>query len=138
MPRATNRTPRKSYLELVKRFPLRSIRTEGELDAATEMIRGLLQSDLDEAQEEYLAALTDLVEVYENQAHPIPDASEAKVLRFLMETNSLSQSQLAEQSGIAQSTISAVLSGARSLTKEHVLALARLFHVSPTAFLPAG
>ena len=138
MPRTTNRAPRKGYLKLIKRFPLRSIRTEEELDAAMEVIRALLQDDLDAAGEDYLSALTDLVEVYENKVHPIPDASEADVLRLLMESNHLSQSQLAAKSGIAQSTISAVLSGTRSLTRDHIVELARLFHVSPAALLPAS
>src|SRR5690349_6445148 len=96
--RTTNRGAPKGYLELVKRFPLRSIRTEEELDAATEVIGTLLRRDLDEAQEDYLSALTDLVEVYENKAHPVPDASEAEVLGLLMESNRLGQTQLAERS----------------------------------------
>ena len=58
------------------------------------------------------------------------------MLRELMRGRGLSQPQLAKQVGIAQSTISAVLSGARSLTKEQVIALARFFNVSPAAFLP--
>ena len=48
-----------------------------------------------------------------NKAHPIPDASEAEVLRTLMTSNDLSQSSLARQVGISQSTISAVLAGTR-------------------------
>jgi hypothetical protein len=39
---------------------------------------------------------------------------------------------------IAQSTLSAVLSGARTLTKTQMIALAGFFHVSPAVFLPAS
>jgi HTH-type transcriptional regulator/antitoxin HigA len=80
--------------------------------------------------------LTDLVEAYENEHEHILDASEADVLRELMRTNELSQSKLAKKVGISQSTISAVVNGARSLTKEQVLTLAKFFRVSSAAFLP--
>src|SRR5579859_2405874 len=112
-----------SYFELVKRFPLRHIRDDLQLDAAQEMIDRLLQQDLDKGAQEYLDALTDLVETYEDENHPIPDASEADVLRELIRANEFSQARLAQKAGIAQSTISAVLSGKRALTREQVVKL---------------
>jgi HTH-type transcriptional regulator / antitoxin HigA len=126
-----------TYFALVRQFPLIHIRDGDHLARAQEMIDRLLQEDLDEGAQEYLGALTDLVETYEDEHEPIPDASESDVLRELMRSNGLSQAKLAQQVGLAQSTISAVLNGTRSLTKEQVVALARFFHVSPAAFLPA-
>jgi HTH-type transcriptional regulator/antitoxin HigA len=125
-----------SYFDLVKRFPLRRIRSDKELVVATEMIDRLLKEDLDTGAEEYLDVLTDLVEIYEDQHEPVPDASESDVLRELMRTHGLSQQRLAAKVGISQSTISAALTGARSITKEHILKLARFFNVAPAAFLP--
>src|SRR6185312_11576577 len=98
-----------SYLDLIREFPLRSIRSERELDAAQAVLDRLLRSPRDAGSEQYLGALTDLIEVYEDKTHPIPDASEADVLRTLMSSNDLTQSSLARQVGISQSTISAVL-----------------------------
>ncbi len=121
----------------MKRFPLTHIRNDGHLNAAQEVIDRLLQEDLDEGAQEYLDALTDLVESYEEEHVPIPDASEADVLRELMRSNGLSQARLQKAVGISQSTISAVLNGTRSLTKDQVVVLGRFFHVSPAAFLPA-
>ena len=139
MPRTpVRRAAHRSYVELVRTFPLRSIQTEEELDAATEILNHVLQMALDEGTEAYQMALTDLIEVYENKAHPIPDASEADVLRVLMESNGLTQTQLAAKVGIAQSTISSLLKGSRVLTRDHVIALSRYFNVSPAAFLPIG
>ncbi len=57
---------------------------------------------------------------------------------MLLESNELSQSELARKTGIAQSTLSAVLGGSRALTREHIVALARFFGISPAAFLPAS
>ena len=125
-----------TYFELVQQFPLTRIRDGKHLDAAQKMIDYLLGEDRDRGAEEYLDVLTDLVEAYEDEHEPIPDASEADVLRELMRSNKFSQSRLAKVSGISQSTISAVLSGTRSLTKGQVVTLAKLFGLSPNAFLP--
>ena len=92
--------------------------------------------DLDEGQQAYLDVLTDLVETYEDEHVEIPDASEADVLRELMNANRLTQAELQARTGIAQSTISAVLNGSRSLTKGQVVTLAGLFGISAATFLP--
>jgi len=76
------------------------------------------------------------VEKYEDEHEPIPDASEVDVLCELMRANGLSQMALASKVGISQSTISAVLNGTRSLTKEQVVTLARFFKIGPAALLP--
>src|SRR5437870_11068477 len=123
--------------DLVRRFPLTHIRDDGHLAAAQEMIDRLLEEERDEGAQEYLDALTDLVETYEDEHEPIPDASEADVLRELIRSNGLSQGRLAKEVGMAQSTISAVVNGSRSLTRAQVVRLAKFFHVSAAAFLPA-
>src|SRR5690349_20432101 len=133
---ATGKGP-DTYDRLVKKFRLTRIRDEEHLEEAQEVIDRLLGQELDRGAREYLDALTALVEGYEGEHHPIPDASEADVLRLLMPSGGLSQARLAGKGGIAQSTLSAVLNGVRSLTKEQVVALAAFFHVAPGAFLPA-
>jgi HTH-type transcriptional regulator / antitoxin HigA len=135
--KTTTRTLPDTYFELVRRFPLTHLRDDDHLDAAQEVIDRLLEEDLDEGAREYLDVLTDMVEAYEEAHVPIRDASEADVLRELMAANRLSQQKLAKAVGISQSTISAVLNGTRSLTKEHVVKLARHFGVAPAAFLPS-
>jgi HTH-type transcriptional regulator / antitoxin HigA len=102
------------------------------------MMRRLLEKELDEGEQEYLDVLTDLIEKYEAEHEPTPDASEADVLRLLMESNGLSQMGLARKVGISQSTISAVLNGTRSFTKEHMITFAKFFNVGPGVFLPGG
>ena len=134
--KASRRVP-DSYLELVKRFPLIHIRDDDHLAEALDVLNGLLAQDGDAGAQAYLDVLTDLVRAYEDEHVAIPDASEADVLRELMRSNGLTQSELARTSRISQSTLSAVLTGARTLTKGQVIKLARLFGVSPAAFLPA-
>lgn len=129
------RTMPDTYYQLVERFPLAHIKNDEGAAAAQVMIDELLQKDLDRGEQAYLDVLTDLFEAYEDEHVPIPVASEADVLRGLMTANGLSQPVLAKKVGIAQSTISAVLNGSRSLTKDQVLLLAKFFHVAPGAFL---
>jgi HTH-type transcriptional regulator / antitoxin HigA len=124
-----------TYFQLVKQFPLTHIRDEEHAEGAQAMIDHLLQKDLDSGEQAYLDVLTDLFEAYEDGHVPIPDASEADVLRGLMTSNKLSQPALAKKVGIAQSTISAVLTGSRSLTKGQMIVLAKFFQVAPGAFL---
>jgi HTH-type transcriptional regulator / antitoxin HigA len=125
-----------TYWKLVRQFPLIHLRDEAHLDEALEVINGLLRQDRDEGAQEYLDVLTDLVAAYEDEHVPMPDVSEADVLRELMRCNGLSQVELAKAVGISQSTISSVLTGARALTKGQVLKLARFFGIGPAAFLP--
>jgi HTH-type transcriptional regulator/antitoxin HigA len=125
-----------TYFALVKKFPLVHLSSRDELAAAQEVIDRLLEQDLDAGAQHYLDALTDLIETYEDEHYPIPDASEVDMLRSLMDANGLTQPALAKQVGIAQSTLSTVVNGGRSLTKSQVVALAKFFGVSPTAFLP--
>jgi HTH-type transcriptional regulator / antitoxin HigA len=134
--RATTRRVPDTYLKLVKRFPLIHIRDESHLVEALEFLNELLRHDGDEGIQEYLNVLTDLVAAYEDEHVPIADVSEAEVLRELLRSNALSQMGLAKAVGISQSTISAVLTGTRSLTKEQILKLAKFFGIAPAAFLP--
>ncbi|MDG3008350.1 helix-turn-helix domain-containing protein [Paludisphaera mucosa] len=126
----------RNYLALVKKFPLQPIRDDAHLGEALATVETLMCRDLDEGAESYLAVLTGLVEAYEAGTRPIPDASEADVLGLLMEQKGVSQTDLRDEVGISQSTVSAVLRGARNLTKSQVVDLARFFKVPPAVFLP--
>jgi HTH-type transcriptional regulator/antitoxin HigA len=134
---AAVRTRRDDYLELVKQFPLTRIRDDQHLMDAERFIDRLLQERLTPGAQDYLDVLTDLVEAFENAHVPVPDAPESDVLRELMRSHGLTQPKLARAVGISQSTLSSVLSGSRSLTKDQVIKLARYFGVGPAAFLPA-
>src|SRR5713226_2574430 len=106
-----------TYLALVRRFPLRPIRSENELDAAIAMIDGLTdRDDLDSSEADYLDVLSDLVERYEEQVHPVGDPSHAEMLAFLIDQKGVKQVDLARATGIAESTLSEVLRGKRQLT----------------------
>ncbi len=126
---------RDTYFELVQRFPLRPIRGDAQLRRAQEVIRDLVSRPrLDQAGSDYLRVLADLVSDYEASKFPREAISDADVLAFLIESRSASQADVARGAAIAESTVSEVLAGKRTLTREHVARLAAYFRVGETAF----
>ncbi|HEU5431729.1 MAG TPA: helix-turn-helix domain-containing protein [Thermomicrobiales bacterium] len=128
-------TATKKYLDLVARFPLRPIERDEELDAAIAVVDSLLAKPrLSKDEDDYLDVLGDLIRKYEKSAHPIEPASDSEMLKHLLESRDFSQIDLHKATGIAISTISAILSGKRRLSRRHIAALSAFFHVSADSF----
>jgi len=125
------------YLELVRRFPLRPLRSKRDLDKAIAVIDGLIDREKRSRDEEdYLDVLGDLVHKYENEHHPIEDPSAQEMLKFQIDNHSTNQRAVALGAGIAVSTISEVLAGRRNLNLDHIQKLAAFFGVEPALFIP--
>jgi HTH-type transcriptional regulator / antitoxin HigA len=128
-----------AYLALIRRFPLRPIRTEDELDAASAIIDELTdRDDLSPTEADFLDVLGDLVEKYEDAHVEMPHVSDAEMLRSLMDENGVSQADVVRGAGISKTVLSLVLNGKRDLTREHIEALSKYFSVSPAAFLESA
>lgn len=124
------------YLDLVRQFPLRPLRSEADLDAAIAVIDALIdRPQLTAPEQDYLDVLSDLVEAYEAEMVPMRPVGDAELLRFLIEQKRVTQARTATGAGIAESTISEVLAGKRKLNRTQIAKLARYFHVEPGAFL---
>lgn len=121
---------RDSYLELVLEFPLTSIKSDEHLAAAQKTIDRLLtHGKLDHGEEMYLEALSDLVATYEDVHHPIEPASDADMLRHLMDAKGITQAQLNRDTKLPKSTISEVLSGKKPFSRQMIRRLAGYFQV---------
>lgn len=120
---------RASYLELVLAFPLSSIRSDEHLEEAQKVMDRLLAKELDDGEETYLDALSDLVGVYEDEHHTIEPASDADMLRHLLDAEGVTQAQLSQEAGIAKSTISEVLAGKKPFSRQMIRKLAEFFKV---------
>jgi HTH-type transcriptional regulator / antitoxin HigA len=135
--RAAKATPRHhqpdSYFQLVQAFPLVVIRDDASLDEALAFMEGLLSKELDDGEVEYLDALGELVAAYESKHHSLPHASDADMLRHLLESRGVNQARLAEATGVAKSTISEVLSGKKKFSRHMIGAFAEFFQVSKAA-----
>jgi len=121
---------RDSYLACVIAFPLTTISSHEHLAAAQRVIDRLLAKEqLDAGEASYLAALTDLVGSYEDEHFPIEAASDADMLRHLLDAKGITQAQLHRETGISKSSISEVLSGKKSLSRSMIRQLASYFEV---------
>jgi HTH-type transcriptional regulator / antitoxin HigA len=81
-----------------------------------------------------LGVLGDLVAAYEAREVAMPDVEPREVLRLLMETNTLSQADLAEELG-GQSVVSNILAGKRAINARQARALSERFGVSSAVFI---
>ncbi len=121
---------RDSYMDLIKQFPLASIKNEKHLKAAQRVIDEILsRGKLDEGEKQFLDALSDLVAIYEDAHHVIEPASDAEMLRHLMETKGMTQTKLSRETDISKSIISEVLAGKRPLSRQMIRTLSSYFRV---------
>ncbi len=125
------------YLALIRKLPLRPIRSEAELDRAIAMVDALSdRGALSPAEHDYLLVLSGLIERYEDEHHPIPAVSGVPMLRYLIESRGVPQARVAAEAGVAESTLSEILAGKRKLGTKYISALAGYFKVDPGLFIP--
>jgi HTH-type transcriptional regulator / antitoxin HigA len=107
-----------------------SARTVSLLDTLLAETRGQHRHPL----ESLVSLVGDLVESFENRAIPASAASPAEVLLLLMESNGLTQTDLAQELG-GQPVVSAILNGRRRINARQASELASRFGVSPALFI---
>ena len=126
------------YMELVRLFPLRPIRTKRDYAAATKAMEQLAirgEDVLNTDEQDYLDVLTDLVEAFDNEHHPEPDAgTPLDRLQALLEEAGLTTADLGRllgNSGLA----SQISLGRRQLSKTHIRILSRHFKLDAGYFI---
>ncbi len=126
---------RDSYMELIRRFALKTIKNDQEHEQATAIISQLMGRDLDTGSGDYLDALIVLVNKYEDEQHSIDERmTPREALRALMEANGLSQADLGRVIG-SESAVSMFLKGDRALSKAQIRKLAERFKIDPMVFI---
>ena len=120
--------------EMIRRGAPRLIHSDVELEEYTRTLFELTAKPAPTPdEEEAIELMTLLIDRYEQENFPVPEAKPADVLRFLLEQNGLSQRDIAPELG-SESTVSLVLSGKRQLNRDHIARLSRRFNVSPAVF----
>jgi HTH-type transcriptional regulator/antitoxin HigA len=126
------------YLELVRQFPLRPIRTKREYLAATKVMEALAvrgEDDLNHDELDYLDVLTNLVEAFDKEHCPEPvEGTPLERLKALIEesgTTTANLGRLLGSSGLA----SQIMLGRRQLSKTHIRILSKHFKLSADYFL---
>lgn len=127
--------PSDSYLDLVRQFPLRPIRTNAEYKAATAVMERLAlvgEADLDGGQRDYLDALDEFISAYDRKAmaNRPRRGSPHQRLRSLVAEAGLSQRDLQRILGCGHSLVSMLLGGKRELSKDNIRQLAKYFKLS--------
>jgi HTH-type transcriptional regulator / antitoxin HigA len=124
-----------TYMELIRRFPLKPIKGDEAHARAVEVIGELLGRDLDEGASDYLDTLLMLVNSYEDRHHT-PTGTELtprQALRAIMEFNNLTQADVGRIIG-SESAVSMFLKGERDLSKAQIKALVERFRVDASLF----
>lgn len=129
----------KEYAHLLGSALPHVIHTEAENERCTYVLESLLRKKKRSVEEQRLTELlTLLIEDFEARAYPMPQkASPIDILRHLMDSNGLRQTDLLDVFGTA-SVISEVLKGKRELSKTHIVKLSERFGVSPALFFECG
>ena len=128
------------YLDLVRRFPLRPIRSKAAYAEANRINQEMLirVSELEQEEVDYASLLGRLIRDYdETHALVLRDrqrGTPVELLRFLMEQQGMKTTHLGQLVG-GRGQASLILSGKRELSKANIRTLAEHFHVSPALFL---
>jgi len=130
----TGRIP-KTFLGLQKKFyELRPIHNKDDYEHAMEIAEELsLRTDLISEQADYLEVLTTIIAEYEDKHIEMQKHDPQETLKFLLEENEMSGSDLGRILG-NRTLGPAILRGERSLSKTHIRKLADYFSVSPALF----
>lgn len=118
---------------------LRPIRSEEEYDRTVALMNFLLDMVGDQEDHDLsglLDLVSELVSDYDTDRYAIEASEPNEVLRYLLESRGLKQSDLAEI--VPQSNLSAILAGKRKISATLAGRLARFFRISPAVFVPGS
>ncbi|MGB8698673.1 MAG: transcriptional regulator [Thermosynechococcaceae cyanobacterium] len=123
------------YGKLLAESQPKKINNEHEYDNALEIVDILMsRDDLTPEEIELLQVWAILIEDYEEQNHPIPEATPHEVLVHLMEVKEVRQVDLIGILG-SKGVVSEVVHGKRSISKTQAKALGEFFKVNPSLFI---
>jgi len=122
-------------MELIRRFPLKTMKNDDEHEQAAAIISELIGRNLDAGSSDYLDTLIVLVNKYEDEQHAIDERmTPREALRALMEANGLNQAAVGRIIG-SESAVSMFLKGDRGLSKVQIRKLAERFKIDPMVFI---
>ena len=138
MSTAARSKPDRRYLDLIREFPLRPLRSKRAVEQAMKIAGHLATYDegtLSRGEQDYLDTLTVLIEEYQRR-HPVdlPKVTPLAMLMHLMEQHDMNISDLGHVVG-SQSNASLILSGKREISKRVMRLLSQHFGVEPAVFI---
>jgi HTH-type transcriptional regulator/antitoxin HigA len=125
----------KRYGRLLAKVLPRPIESDAECNRITAVIQSLLNVDRTPEQDALLQLLVGLVTEYEDRTVEIPAAAPDEILRDLLESSGMKQTELAELWGTSKGYTSSIVNGKRPINKAQAKLLAERFKVSVELFL---
>lgn len=130
------------YMDLVRRFPLRPIRSMTDYEQAGDLLIELLDREaghrLSSAESDYVEMLGRLVGDYDEKHSSLlknrQRMTPVEALKALMEETGMNSNALGKLVG-GSGLASLILNGKRELSKANIRKLAAHFHVSPALFI---
>lgn len=107
---------------------IKPIKTEHDYDKALERVNILFDAKPDTAEGDELDILVTLIEKYEKINYPIPDPDPLEAIKFMMEQNGLTDTDL----GIilnSRSRVSELFNRKRALTIKQIRVLNEVLHI---------
>lgn len=135
---AINSVASDAYMELIKAFPLRRIKTVAAHAKATNLVLRLSRKSLDRGATDYLDVLIDLIADFEKRSGQVIDTanvSAADLVRHRVHERGMSVNALAQMIGVPQSNLSEMLSGKRDWSKNAIRGLSSRLNIRADRFL---
>ena len=128
----------KKYGALFTRGIAHTITTDAEHQAAIKELEFYsLGEDQTREEDAYCEVLITLIQQYESRYRLDITLNPVETLKVLMENRGLKQADLVPAID-SKSHVSELLSGARELSKAHIVKLSQFFNVSPEVFFPVA
>ena len=135
--RKVSRKAPDTYMNLIRRFPLKPLKNDHEHAQVVEVLSELMGRNLDGGASDYLDMLILIVNKYEDEHHTPRGGAHLtpqQALRAIMNANNMSQADIGKIIG-SESAVSMFLKGERELSKSHIKALVARFRVDAALFL---
>lgn len=124
------------FESLAKLLLPQAIANQTQCERMVEMIDRLMaHGTLTKGQELYMETLVQLVEAYEARQFAVARVRGLDALKHLLEANQMTAADLSRLLHVHASMGSKILKGERSLTVEHIVALAKRFGVRADLFI---
>lgn len=128
------------YLELVRDFPLRPIRSEREYGRAIKVLSKLIaradEPGLSAGENDYADALGCFIDAYEQVHYQIDSKlTPVEALKHLMSETGMNTADLGKLLGSGTGHASLILNGKRELSKANIRKLAEHFKLSASLFI---
>jgi HTH-type transcriptional regulator / antitoxin HigA len=124
-----------SYAVLLVKYQPKVIETEAENEAAIALAEELEHKRLRTPEEDtLLELLVILIEKFEQEHYPLPEANPHSMLLHLMDAQNTKEEDLVGVIGADKDVVCQVVNGKRDIEKNWAKALGEFFHVSPKLF----